>query len=71
MPFGLKSSPEEFHRRFTNALEDLNGVTAVADDILINGCGVTQEEARKDHDRILIKLPQRARKVNFMFNKSK
>ena len=55
-PFGFKSSPEEFKRRPTNALEDLNGVTVVPYYILIYGCGVTHEEAPKDYDRNMIKL---------------
>lgn len=71
MPFGIKSSPEEFQRRLTNALENLTGVTVVADDILIYGCGDTQAEARRDHDRNLIELLERARNINLKLNKAK
>ena len=35
MPFGLSSSPKEFQRRLSDALDGLSGVTVVADDILI------------------------------------
>ena len=35
LPFGLKPSPEEFVRRLSQALEGLDGVKPVADDILI------------------------------------
>ena len=35
MPLGLSSSPEELQRRLSDALDGLNGVTVVADDILV------------------------------------
>ena len=41
MPFGISSSPEEFQRRLQEALEGLEGISTVADDILIVGRGET------------------------------
>ena len=56
LPFGISSAPEEFQRRQREVIEGLEGVTNVANDILIYGCGDTQEEADKDHDKNLIDL---------------
>ena len=71
MPFGLASSPEEFQRRLSESLEGLEGVTVVADDILIYGKGPTKEAAVQDHNVKLEKLLARARKVNLKLNRDK
>ena len=71
MPFGLSSSPEEFQRRLSDALSGLQGVTVVADDILIYGKGSNHAEAVKDHNQKLEKLLTRARRVNLKLNKDK
>jgi len=56
MPFGISSAPEEFQRRLQAALHVLEGVSVVADDILVFGCGDSDEMARQDHDGKLVKL---------------
>ena len=71
MAFGLTSSPEEFLRRLQLALDGLDGIFIVADDILIIGRGETDEEARRDHDENLARLLQRAREQNLKLNKAK
>ena len=71
MAFGLTSSPEEFQRRLQLALDGLDGIFIVADDILIIGRGETDEEARRDHDGNLDRLLQRAREQNLKLNKAK
>jgi len=71
MPFGLSSSPEEFQRRLQQALEGLDGISTVADDILIVGRGKTEAEARQDHDRNFVNLLQRAHSQNLKLNKAK
>ena len=71
MPFGISSAPEEFQRRQHEVLENLNGVDVIADEILVYGRGETYEEALADHDKNLKALLQRARDVNFKFNKDK
>ena len=71
MPFGLSSSPEEFQRRLSDALDGLNGVTVVADDILVYGKGATHEEATQDHNQKLERLLTRARRVNLKLNREK
>ena len=35
MPFGISVAPEEFQRRIDENLEGLEGVKAIADDILV------------------------------------
>lgn len=53
MPFGISPAPEEFQRRLAQALAGLNGCKAIADDILVFGCGANDEEAVRDHDEKL------------------
>ena len=71
LPFGLSSAPEEFQRRLQAALQGLDGVEVVADDVLVDGSGTTEKEARISHDDRLVKLLQRARAVRLKFNKDK
>ena len=51
--------PEEFQRRLEQALEGLEGVKPIFDDILIFGVGETQAEALADHDAKLRALFER------------
>ena len=71
MPFGISSAPEEFQRRLQAALHGLEGVSVVADDILVFGCGDSDEVARQDHDVKLVKLLDRAREKQLKFNSNK
>ena len=71
MACGLTSSPEEFQRRLLLTLDGLDGIFIVVEDILIIGRGETDEEARRDHDKNLDRLLQRARKQNLKLNKAK
>ena len=71
MPFGVSVAPEEFERRLHEALEGLEGVQAVADDILIFGEGDTPEEAAMDHDTRLRALLKRCRAKGIKLNKDK
>ena len=68
MPFG---TPEEFQRRMHTALQGLPGVEVIADDILVYGCGTTDEVCQRDHDANLDRLLQRARDKNLKFNRQK
>ena len=58
MPFSINIAPEVFQKRIREAVEDLPGIWALADDILITGDGDTKEEAIKDHDQKLIRFLQ-------------
>ena len=71
MPFGICSAPEEFQRHVNEIIEGLEGVTAIADELLVTGAENTHEEALADHDRNLIVLLQRCRERNFKLNKDK
>ncbi|KAL5517497.1 hypothetical protein EMCRGX_G003052 [Ephydatia muelleri] len=64
-------TPEEFQRRLQAALQGLDGVEVVADDVLVYGSGTTEKEATISHDERLVKLLQRAREVRLKFNKDK
>ena len=52
MPFGI-SSPEEFQRRMHTVVQGLRGVEVFADDLLVFGCGDTEEECQRDHNENL------------------
>ena len=45
MPFGICSAPEEFQRHVNEIIEGLEGVAAIADDLLVTGVGNTHGEA--------------------------
>ncbi|CAB4002062.1 Hypothetical predicted protein [Paramuricea clavata] len=59
IPFRISSGLEEYQRRQREFLEGLEGVINIADDICIFGCGDTDEQASKDHDKNLIALLNR------------
>ena len=67
-PLESMHAPEEFECKLQEHLSDLNEVDVLRDDILVSGSGDTIEEANADHDANLIRLLQRARKVNLKFN---
>ena len=71
MSFGISSSPEEFQRWLQVALDGLEGISTVADDILIVGRGQTEAEARIDQDRNCANMLRRARSQNLNQNKAK
>ena len=63
--------PDDFQRHVNEIIEGLEGITAIADDLLVTGAGNTHEEALADHDRNLIALLQRVSERNFKLNKDK
>ena len=71
MPFGISVAPEEFQRRIDENLEGLEGVKAIADDILIWGDGDTTEEATAKHDKRLLALLERCQQKNIKLNMEK
>ena len=64
MPFRISSAPEEFQRRMHEVCQGLDGVAVIADDILVYGCGDTEDEYMNDHDMNLKALLKRARESN-------
>ena len=71
MPFGIAPAPEEFQRRLDAAIAGLKGCKAIADDILVFGCGKTDEEATRDHDNNLKNLLERCRDKGIRLNREK
>ena len=71
MPFGISPAPEEFQRYLDSALEGLEGIKAICDDILVCGVGESYEEAVQDHDNKLVKLLERCRSKGIKLNSKK
>ena len=71
MPFGISPAGEIFQRHLDQAIEGLEGVRTVADDILIIGNGASMEEAVQDHDAKLKALLNRCREERIKLNRDK
>ncbi|CAB4009193.1 Hypothetical predicted protein [Paramuricea clavata] len=71
MPFGISPAPEEFPRYLDLALEGLEGIKAICDDILVCGVGESYEEAVQDHDNKLVSLLERCRSKGIKLNSKK
>lgn len=71
LPFGLSVSSEIFQKHVNQALEDLDGILNIADDILVYGVGETAEQANADHNKKLGALPQRYRESGIALNRDK
>jgi len=71
LPFGLNVSSEIFQRKLCEALKGLEGVCTIADDIIVVGCGETEEEAKKDNLKKLDKLYARCIEQNIVLNEDK
>jgi len=56
LPFGLSASSEIIQKHLHHALENLEGVLCIADDILVCGKGQNDNEATSNHDENLEKL---------------
>nr|XP_049699920.1 uncharacterized protein K02A2.6-like [Helicoverpa armigera] len=57
LPFGLASSPEVFHRVFSEIFKDIDGVEIYIDDILIHA------KTEAEHDRILEQVLKKLRNI--------
>ena len=62
LPFGLKSSQDEFQRKIDECFSDLPGTVAIVDDILVYG------KTRQEHDSNLRTALQRARERGIKMN---
>lgn len=71
MPFGISPAMEIYQKKQNEVLQGLKGISVMADDILIYGCGDSYEEAVKDHNKNLENLLTRLRKVNLKLNPDK
>jgi len=70
MPFGMNLGPEEFERNLQEKLGNLEGIAVIRDDIIM-GFGETQEQAVHNHYENLLKLLERACKINLSLNSRK
>jgi Reverse transcriptase (RNA-dependent DNA polymerase) len=64
LPFGLSVSGEIFQKKLVQVLEGLDGIINVADDIVVPGCGMSMDEALRDHETKMAKLKQRCNEKN-------
>ena len=71
LPFGLSVSSEIFQKRLNQALDKLDGLLSVHDDMVIYGVGDTDEAAREDHDRKLTAFLERCKERGIKLNKAK
>ncbi|KAJ8006345.1 hypothetical protein DPEC_G00134270 [Dallia pectoralis] len=71
LPFGVSVAPELYQRKQHELLVGLKGIEPIADDILIVGCGDTEEEATRDHDANLTALMDRCREVKLRLSLKK
>ena len=71
LPFGICVASEMFQKRLNEALDRLDGLLTVHDDMVIYGVGETEEEAVADHNMKLEKFFQRCRETGVKLNKKK
>lgn len=63
--FGVLMAPEVYERKQHELLASLKGIEPIADDILVVGCGDTDEEAKSNHDSKLLALRLGVKKLQF------
>ena len=71
MTFRISPTGEIFQHRLDQAIEGLNGVRTVADDLLIIGNGESMADAGKDHDIKLEALLRRCWEIRIKLNEAK
>ena len=71
LPFGVSVASEIFQKRLNQALDRLDGLLTVHDDMVIYGVGETDEEATADHNNKLQQFLQRCREQGVKLNKKK
>jgi len=71
MPFGIKSTPEEFQRCLDESLKGLENNAVIHDDIVIFGSGDSIEEANSSPDMAFRALLDRCREHGLKLNKKK
>ena len=71
LPFGVSVASEIFQKRLNQALDRLDGLLTVHDDMVIYGVGETDEEATADHNNKLQQFLQWCREQGVKLNKKK
>ena len=67
MCFGLKDAQDVFQRQIDATFGDIEGVTGIADDLIIYGF----DDDRKDHEATFHAVLNRARQTGVKFNREK
>lgn len=67
----MSASSEIFQKRVSQALEGLDGILNITDEVLVYGVGDTDDEALVDHDQKLEALLQRCKACGIALNKNK
>lgn len=65
LPFGVLVAAEVYQTKQHELLASLKGIEPIADDILVVGCGDTDEEAKSNHDGKLLALHLGVKKLQF------
>lgn len=63
--FGVLMAPEVYQRKQHELLASLKGMEPIADDILVVGCGDTNEKAKSNRDGKLLALHLGVKKLQF------
>ncbi|CAA9995923.1 unnamed protein product, partial [Nesidiocoris tenuis] len=71
LPFGLNVSTDIYQCRVHEVFAGIKDTIVIQDDILVIGRGKNNEEASRNHDRVLEELLERAKQANLKFNKEK
>lgn len=67
----MSASSEIFQKRVSQALEGLDGILNITDEVMVYGVGDTDDEALVDHDQKLEALLQRCKACGIALNKNK
>ena len=71
IPFGISVASEIFQKRLNQALDRLDGLLTIHDDMVIYGVGDTEEEAMADHNKKLEQFLRRCRQRGVKLNEKK
>ena len=71
LPFGISVASEIFQKRLNQALDRLDGLLTIHDDMVVYGVGDTEEEAMADHNKNLEQFLQRCRQKGVKLNEVK
>ena len=71
LPFGVSVASEIFQKRLNQALDRLDGLLTVHDDMVIYGVGNTEDQATADHNTKLQQFLQRCKEKGVKLKKKK
>ena len=71
LPFGISVASEIFQKRLNQALDRLDGLLTIHDDMVVYGVSDTEEEPMADHNKKLEQFLQRCRQKGVKPNEKK